>query len=97
MGTSHRPRHGQAVLGIPGAVPGIWRSLVNHSIALPGSCLLLHPIKVLERPGEAEGVESGLGCDPGRCDSSSRVKQHNKGAGILNECLGSWIRVSSVI
>lgn len=65
MGTSRRPRHGQAVLGVPGEVPGIWRSLVNHSIVLPGSCLLLRPIKLLERPGEAEGVESGLGWDPG--------------------------------
>lgn len=37
----------------------------TRSIILPGSCLLLCPIKLLERPREAERVESGLGQDPG--------------------------------
>ena len=68
MGTSRWPRHGEPVLGVHGTLPGIWRSLVSHgtrSIVLPGSCLLLCPIKLLERPREPERVDSGLGWDPG--------------------------------
>lgn len=68
MGTSHRPRHQLLVFGVQGTVPGIWRSLVSHSthrIILPGSCLLLRPIKLLEQPREAARVDSGLGWDPG--------------------------------
>lgn len=67
MGTSHGPRQQKLVFGVQGTVPGIWRSLVSHgthSIILPGSCLLLHPIKLLERPGEAARIDSGLGWDP---------------------------------
>lgn len=37
----------------------------TRSIVVPGSCLLLCPIKLLEQPREAERVDSGLGWDPG--------------------------------
>lgn len=74
MGTSHRARHASpapgrvAVLAVHGTPPGSWRSRHGRgtrSSALRGISVLLPPITVLERPGEAEGVESGFGRDPG--------------------------------
>lgn len=90
------------VLGVQGTLPGNWSSLGSHgtrSIILPGTCLPQGPIKLPERPREAERVEPGtwLGSWDQSCSSSSRVKQKNKGASIFNKCLRSWICVSSVI
>lgn len=74
MGTGHRARRGSpapgrvAVPAVQGTLPGSWRSPKCHgtrSSALRGICVLLPPITELERSGEAEGIESGFGRDPG--------------------------------
>lgn len=71
MGTGHRARRRSPACGCArgaGHAASSWRSPKcpgTRSSTLRGICVSLPLITGLERSGEAEGIESGFGQDPG--------------------------------